>query len=313
MTDLLLDAIFTNAQLDDAAPDGISIRTKLRRPLVSGYVNGTRFFANNPPPEAANEYWMRSGVAGFAQDAPTHYFLPERYTDAFNNATRLEFDNRYDLFIRSSRDALGNDSNRRGPSTIGCWRRPSCAIRAATTRRSRSTCSACRWRRLSWARQRTESGDNVAALLTDLPAGAVSGIPDVCCTTRPVPAGWLGARDRALRLRLRRGRRRQRRDDVSPSPSQRVRHLARTSCAAWRRDANPGRPGVLRRPGRRAGEEVAGGAGPGQHADESAAALDCERQDGAEQQGQAGQAVRAVLQRRCNTASIRWRRPPMSA
>jgi hypothetical protein len=30
---------------------------------------------------------MRSGVAGFADDAAEHFYLPERYTDPFGNTT----------------------------------------------------------------------------------------------------------------------------------------------------------------------------------------------------------------------------------
>jgi hypothetical protein len=51
--------------------------------------------------------WAFSMHAGFAPDAATHFYRPERYTDVFNNVTTLEYDGRYDLFVRSSRDALG--------------------------------------------------------------------------------------------------------------------------------------------------------------------------------------------------------------
>ena len=191
MTDPLLDAIFTNGQLNDPAPDGIAIRTKLRSPLVSGYVNGTRFFANNAPPEAATEYWIRSGVAGFAADAATHYFLPERYTDAFNNTTTLEYDGRYDLFVRSSRDALGNemavaefDFRVLAPREV---RDPSGNYRAvAFDILGMPIASAV------MGKQRTESGDSADAVPADLPAGAVSGFL-TAAYDRAVPEGWLGA------------------------------------------------------------------------------------------------------------------------
>ncbi len=145
MTDALLNAVFTGGRLDDPAPDGISIRAKLRRSIVSGYVNGTRFFANNPPPEAAAEYWIRSGVAGFAPDAAAHFFLPERYTDAFDNLTRLEFDGRYDSSSVEPRCA-GQQGHRDRVRLPRAGPRESW-IPAATPARSRSTFSACPSRR----------------------------------------------------------------------------------------------------------------------------------------------------------------------
>ena len=50
---------------------------------------------------------IRSGIAGFANDADEHFYLPDEYTDPFNNITKLEYDQR-DLFIRSSTDPVGN-------------------------------------------------------------------------------------------------------------------------------------------------------------------------------------------------------------
>ena len=110
LTDELLDDVFTDSQLDHATPDGPTVRATLRQPLICGYVPGTQFFDGAaPPPEAAHEYWMRSGVAGFAAAAADHFYLPRKYTDAFGNATELEFDE-YDLLLQSSADALGNKS-----------------------------------------------------------------------------------------------------------------------------------------------------------------------------------------------------------
>ncbi|HFD87800.1 MAG TPA: toxin, partial [Gammaproteobacteria bacterium] len=53
------------------------------------------------------QYWIRSGIAGFANDATEHFYLPERYIDPFDNITTLEFDDK-DLFITSSTDPVGN-------------------------------------------------------------------------------------------------------------------------------------------------------------------------------------------------------------
>ena len=55
-----------------------------------------------------DQWWQRSGVAGFADDAADHFYLPERYKDSFGNETTLRYDGKYDLFIESSTDALGN-------------------------------------------------------------------------------------------------------------------------------------------------------------------------------------------------------------
>lgn len=52
---------------------------------------------------------MRSGVAGFAADAAQHFFLPERYSDPFDNASEVTFDSR-DLFLEASRDSRGNET-----------------------------------------------------------------------------------------------------------------------------------------------------------------------------------------------------------
>ena len=76
----------------------------------AGYLSGADLvarFAPIPAAELAGQYWIRSGIAGFAPDAAQHFYLPERYTDPFGNVTTLEYDPR-DFFIASSSDALGN-------------------------------------------------------------------------------------------------------------------------------------------------------------------------------------------------------------
>jgi len=54
-----------------------------------------------------SQWWIRSGIAGFADDAAEHFYLPEKYTDPFDNETSLQFDD-YDLYIKSSDDPVGN-------------------------------------------------------------------------------------------------------------------------------------------------------------------------------------------------------------
>lgn len=92
LTESLLAAIFQADQLAVARPD-------LENPSISGYFR----FADAP-----EQFWVRSGVAGFNEDAPQTFYLPERYTDAFGNTTTLDFDRNYNLFLQSSRDPVGN-------------------------------------------------------------------------------------------------------------------------------------------------------------------------------------------------------------
>ena len=81
--------------------------------LASGYVPDSALFATG---KAAQQWWMRSGVAGFASGAAQRFYLPERYTDPFGNVTTLSYDGeaatdptrRYLLFVASSTDAVGN-------------------------------------------------------------------------------------------------------------------------------------------------------------------------------------------------------------
>lgn len=92
LTESLLAAVFKAEQLDIARPD-------LENFSVSGY------FRFSGAPE---QFWVRSGVAGFKEDAPQFFYLPERYTDAFGNTTTLDFDPDYNLFLQSSRDPADN-------------------------------------------------------------------------------------------------------------------------------------------------------------------------------------------------------------
>ena len=53
---------------------------------------------------------MRSGIAGFAANADQHFYLPENYTDAFNNRHQPAY-GPFDLFVQSTQDALGNTAS----------------------------------------------------------------------------------------------------------------------------------------------------------------------------------------------------------
>lgn len=100
LTEDLLGKVFGD-KLDTAA------RARLSNATVSGYLSGAALAARFPKTDTTGQYWIRSGIAGFAPDAAQHFYLPERYTDPFGNVTTLEFDPR-DLFVKTSTDALGN-------------------------------------------------------------------------------------------------------------------------------------------------------------------------------------------------------------
>ena len=110
-TDGLLDVVYTPARLSQPLGGGATVRSALRDPPRSGYASGTRFYPTmTPPAAAAAEYWIRSGVAGFAPDAAQHFYLPDRYTDPFGNETLLTHDQR-NLFVQASTDATGNTTS----------------------------------------------------------------------------------------------------------------------------------------------------------------------------------------------------------
>ena len=100
LTEDLLGAVFGDKLTAD-------VRAQLGDASVSGYLTGVTLAARFPGADTAGQFWIRSGIAGFAPDAAQHFYLPERYTDPFGNVTTLEYDPR-DLFIASSTDALGN-------------------------------------------------------------------------------------------------------------------------------------------------------------------------------------------------------------
>jgi RHS repeat-associated protein len=64
-------------------------------------------------PDEPWRWWIRSGIAGFAEDAAEHFYLPERYADPFGHITTLDYNDTetlrtYDLFFHSSTDPLDN-------------------------------------------------------------------------------------------------------------------------------------------------------------------------------------------------------------
>ena len=108
LTDDLLDAIFKAEQL---TPE---VRNDLNNARISGYLSGANLAQRFEEPtgrfpvlDTQGQYWVRSGVAGFSEDAADHFYLPEQYTDPFGAVTRVSYDSR-DLYITSSRDPIGN-------------------------------------------------------------------------------------------------------------------------------------------------------------------------------------------------------------
>src|SRR5262249_2117048 len=99
-TEDLLRAVFAADKLTDA-------RDKLNNAAVSGYLSGTDLANRFRGLDTSGQYWRRSGIAGGAEDAAEHFYLPERYTDPFGNVTTLAYDP-LDLFVAASTDALGN-------------------------------------------------------------------------------------------------------------------------------------------------------------------------------------------------------------
>ena len=96
LTGNLLNAVFGTKLAADVV-------AQLNTPARSGYVSGIAMEG-----ALADRYWIRSGIAGFASDAKDRFYLPDEYTDLFNNTTSLTYDGKYHLFIQSSADAQGN-------------------------------------------------------------------------------------------------------------------------------------------------------------------------------------------------------------
>jgi len=101
LTNELLDAVFEPEHL---TPE---VRDNLDNADLSGYLSGTTLAERFPDMDTSGQYWIRSGIAGFAPDAAEHFYLPERYTDPFGQTTTLVYDSR-DLYVESSTDPIGN-------------------------------------------------------------------------------------------------------------------------------------------------------------------------------------------------------------
>src|SRR4029078_7405989 len=111
LTKSLLVAVFTAAHLWQPTRPGATVASDLRDHARAGYVSGADFYPVPPPAtmpvDAPDEYWIRSGTAGFYAGAAQHFYLPKRYTDPFGNVSVMTYDAR-DLFVASATDAAQN-------------------------------------------------------------------------------------------------------------------------------------------------------------------------------------------------------------
>lgn len=114
LTPALLQAVFGSADTADPLADklawplaaadatpAMTPRSLLQDPQRSGYVDGAEVGGS------AGDLWMRSGVAGFDPQAARAFYLPDRFTDAFGNPTRITYGPEH-LFIQRLADAAGN-------------------------------------------------------------------------------------------------------------------------------------------------------------------------------------------------------------
>jgi RHS repeat-associated protein len=102
LTKDLLAKVFGGRLSESPIPQRTA-RDLLNDPAVSGYWPGENFVD-----KLRDQWWMRSGIAGFAPNAWRHFFLPERYTDPFGKPTTVSFDT-YDLLVESTQDARDNE------------------------------------------------------------------------------------------------------------------------------------------------------------------------------------------------------------
>lgn len=98
LTKNLLDAVL-------ASKLSAEVLTKLNTPTIAGYLPGTALSST-----FTDQWWMRSGIAGFVDDPQNNFYLPNQYTDPFEKNTSLTYDSKYHLFIQSSQDEMGNTS-----------------------------------------------------------------------------------------------------------------------------------------------------------------------------------------------------------
>lgn len=97
-----LKAVFNENMLTNTFKDKIAyneLQALLTDPSRGGYTT------------ADNYFWMASGLQNYNKD---HFYLTTVYTDPFGNTTTVEYDGKYDLYIRKTTDALNNSTEIKG-------------------------------------------------------------------------------------------------------------------------------------------------------------------------------------------------------
>ena len=107
LTDDLVDRALADTARQNAVYSVLTAQTAGYPTL--GYYGGDALFPGAPitPTPLDEQYWIASGRSGYGTNASQHFYLPTVFTDAFGNATTLNYDVN-DLYIASSVDPQGN-------------------------------------------------------------------------------------------------------------------------------------------------------------------------------------------------------------
>ena len=115
LTDELLEAVLRTGP--GGAPANLlswEIRAGVRCPRHAERAAGQRLrtrqragsrFVGFTAADLDGQYWLRSGIAGFGDGAKSRYYLPSDTPTVFGNTTTLEYDE-HDLYLAPSTDAL---------------------------------------------------------------------------------------------------------------------------------------------------------------------------------------------------------------
>jgi len=106
LTKDLLNPVFDTKLVQSMG--GNSILDTLNAPDISGYLSGDPLAERFDPLPSAGQYWIPSGSVQFDADA---FYLPESYTDPFNNVTQINVDSIYKLYLKAAIDARGNTTS----------------------------------------------------------------------------------------------------------------------------------------------------------------------------------------------------------
>lgn len=103
LTETLLNAVL----FDKLTPE---IQNALNDTSQSGYLNGSQLGPRFGDESTTGQYWISSGIAGFAENAANHFYLAQRFTDVFGQTTILSYDQR-DLYVQTTTDPVGNTTS----------------------------------------------------------------------------------------------------------------------------------------------------------------------------------------------------------